>query len=114
MDITNEASRGDTMKQLDLEYYVWFGRGDCSDGVPFTTELSDEEENLWNEAKEEGVPFNEYPPLSKTVERIYDEAQEMAEADFDESWLYDDDTPEDERGFQDGWSVGVTGWPDAD
>lgn len=105
---------GSVMMQLDLEYYVWFGRGDCSDGVPFETEITDEEAALWNEAKEQGIPFEEYPPLQKAVERIYDEAQALAEADFDQSWLYDDDTPEEERGFQDGWSTGVTGWPRAD
>lgn len=98
---------------LDLEYYVTFGRGDCSDGVPFTIELTDEETALWKAAKEAGISFNEYPPLQKTVDRIYEEAQGMAEADFDESELYEDDTPEEERGFQDGWSVEVTGWPQA-
>lgn len=102
------------MMDLELEYYVWFGRGDCSDSVPFSVELSDEEEAFWEEAKKDGILFREYPPLGKTVERIYEIAQELAEADFDQSWLYDDDTPEEERGFQDGWSTEVTGWPDAD
>lgn len=100
------------MLQLELEYYVCFGRGDCSDRVPFTTEITDEEEALWNEANEAGISFCEYSPLRETVERIYEQAQEMAEADFDEAWLGEDYFSEEEQGFQDGWSVGVTGWPD--
>lgn len=101
-------------KVLNLKYYVKFGRGDYSDSVPFITEITNEEEARWNEAKEEGIPFDEYPPLKEMVERIYDEAQGMAESDFDDSSVYDDDTPENEHGFQDGWSVEVTGWPELD
>lgn len=96
------------MMDLELYYWVSFGSGDASDDVPFTIELSDEEEAAYKRSVMLRIPIDEYDDLSDVCERAEKEADSCGEADFeDNDWMYDEDTPEEERGFQDSWSVGV-------
>lgn len=96
------------MMDLELYYWVSFGSGDSSDDVPFTIELSDEEEAAYKRSVMLRIPIDEYDDLSDVCERAEKEADSCGEADFeDNDWMYGDDTPEEERGFQDGWSTGV-------
>lgn len=96
------------MMDIELYYYVVFGRGDGSDDVPFTVTLTDEEADAYKRSVMLRIPMDEYDDLAEACERIEEEAQGYGEADFeDNDWMYDEDTPEEERGFQDGWSVGV-------
>ena len=44
------------MKTVELQYYVIFGKGDSSDCIPWEVDLTDEEEEIYDRAVEEGEP----------------------------------------------------------
>ena len=64
------------MKKVTVLYGVWFGSGDASDWFPYEIELTDEEEVFYNQAVEEGIPFEDVPELEDALSRAYDEISE--------------------------------------
>lgn len=76
---------------LELEYYVRFGAGDCSDTLDWEVELTKEEEVAMKKALANGEDLEDV--LSEAVSRAYDEIlqqetdnlEEMGE-EWEEGW----------------------------
>jgi hypothetical protein len=80
---------------LELEYYVRFGSGDCSDTFDWEVELTPEEEAAMKAALAEDEDLELV--LADAVSRAYDEIFEQEKANFDEM---------DEE-WSEGWSLEV-------
>lgn len=46
-----------------MEYYVWFGRGDCSDTIEYTAILNEEQQAAYDRAVMLRLPFDAFPAL---------------------------------------------------
>ncbi len=64
------------MKTVDLRYGVVWGKGDSSDWIDWSIELTDEEEKIYNHAIENKIPLNEIPELEGALNRAYKEIEE--------------------------------------
>ena len=64
------------MKTVELQYYVIFGKGDSSDCIPWEVDLTDEEEEIYDRAVEEGESLNDIPELEEALARAYKEIEE--------------------------------------
>lgn len=66
-----------TMKYVELQYYVSFGKGDASDYIDYEIELTDEEEAIYDNAVKNGIPLEEVTELQDALDRAYREIEEM-------------------------------------
>ena len=64
------------MKYIDIIYWVTFGKGDSSDEIDWTIELTDDEEKIYDHAVENNIPLNEIPELECVLNRAYKEIEE--------------------------------------
>lgn len=64
------------MKTVELRYGVVFGKGDSSDWIDWSVELTDEEEKIYDHAIENEIPLNEIPELEDALNRAYKEIEE--------------------------------------
>ena len=64
------------MKTVELRYGVVFGKGDSSDWIDWSVELTDEEEKIYDHAIENEIPLNEIPELGDALNRAYKEIEE--------------------------------------
>lgn len=63
------------MKFVDIQYGVIFGKGDSTDWLEWEIELTDEEEEIYDNAIEDGELLNEIPELQDALRRAYDEIE---------------------------------------
>ena len=64
------------MKTVELRYGIVFGKGDSSDWIDWSVELTDEEEKIYDHAIENEIPLNEIPELEDALNRAYKEIEE--------------------------------------
>ena len=64
------------MKTVELRYGIVFGKGDSSDWIDWSVELTDEEEKIYDHAIENEIPLNEMPELEDALNRAYKEIEE--------------------------------------
>jgi hypothetical protein len=64
------------MKTVDIRYGVTFGKGDSSDWIDWTVDLTDEEEKIYDHAIENKLPLNEIPELEEALRRAYVDIEE--------------------------------------
>lgn len=64
------------MKIVDIRYGVTFGKGDSSDWIDWTVDLTDEEEKIYDHAIENKLPLNEIPELENALRRAYADIEE--------------------------------------
>lgn len=73
---------------VDVQYGVWFGKGDSSDWIDWEIDLSEEEEEAYLEAKRLRYPFSDFPILDEALEFA---KEEIAESEIDSLMDYDDE-----------------------
>ena len=78
---------------ITFEYYIVFGKCDCSEPMDYEIELTPEEEAAYLQAQKDGTPFDEVPELGDAWDRAYDEIQEMERENAEE--LYGEDNEAD-------------------
>ena len=64
------------MKKVALHYGVVWGKGDSSDWIDWSIELTDEEKKIYDHAIENEIPLNEIPELEDALNRAYKEIEE--------------------------------------
>ena len=64
------------MKTVELRYGVVLGKGDSSDWIDWSVELTDEEEKIYDHAIENEIPLNEISELEDALNRAYKEIEE--------------------------------------
>ena len=64
------------MKTVDLRYGVIFGKGDVSDWMDWTVDLTDEEKRIYDHAVENKIPLNGLPALEDALRRAYEEIED--------------------------------------
>lgn len=64
------------MKVVELRYGVVWGKGDSSDWINWSIELTDEEEKIYDHAVENEIPLNEIPELEDALRRAYEEIED--------------------------------------
>ena len=108
------------MKNIDLLYYVTFGKNDSSDTMPYTISVSDEEFDVYEKAIADKKPLNETTELQGILDIAYREIEEMEiqnGIDFEDEFVlecqglledeeYDEDF-EPESPFDCGWTLNV-------
>ena len=65
------------MNKINLLYYVNFGKGDSSDWMPHTIQLTEEELAIYNNAVENKIPLNSVNSLVGVLNRAYTEIEEI-------------------------------------
>ena len=63
------------MKKVALHYGVVWGKGDSSDWIDWSIELTDEEEKIYDHAIENEIPLEDIPELEGALRRAYDEIE---------------------------------------
>lgn len=68
------------MKTVELRYGVIFGKGDSSEWIDWSIELTDEETDIYDHAVANKIPLNDIPELKDALDRAYQEieAEEIA------------------------------------
>ena len=65
------------MNEVQGSYYVSFGKGDSSESIPYDIFLTDEEEEIYDKAVEEGLDLNNIEELQPALQRAYEEIEEQ-------------------------------------
>jgi hypothetical protein len=65
------------MKEVNLLYYVNFGKGDSSDWISYSIKLTNEEFAIYDDAIKNKLKLNAIPELTHILNRAYAEIEEM-------------------------------------
>lgn len=65
------------MKIVEIQYGVTWGKGDSSEWIDETFELTDEEAEIYDRAIADGILLEDVPELQKALDRAYAEIEEM-------------------------------------